>query len=119
MAIGEASFTQACVCGRGFSDLGAFTRHQKACGKGKKRLASVLAKAKEVYQGKRARLAPPNMRFGLDNAETGLSRSSSESRGSEPLAPGPFSLHSVRKVIFNSLLNVGIYSQLPFCSSIQ
>lgn len=49
------SFHQTCVCGRQFTDLGPFTRHKKGCSRGKKRLSGALAKAKEVYQRKRAR----------------------------------------------------------------
>jgi hypothetical protein len=50
-------FSQTCVCGRMFTDLGGFTRHEKGCCKGKKRLFNALNKAKEVYQAKRARLS--------------------------------------------------------------
>ncbi|KIJ61919.1 hypothetical protein HYDPIDRAFT_95568 [Hydnomerulius pinastri MD-312] len=53
----EVVFSQTCICGRAFSDLGTFTCHEKGCRKGKKRLASALEKAKEVYHGKKARLA--------------------------------------------------------------
>lgn len=49
--------TKICVCGRIFTDLGGFTRHEKSCHKGKKRLASALAKAKEIYIAKKARLS--------------------------------------------------------------
>ncbi|KIK19796.1 hypothetical protein PISMIDRAFT_106977 [Pisolithus microcarpus 441] len=52
----EVTFSQTCVCGWMFSDLGAFTCHEKGCCKGKKRLASVLEKVKQVYQRKKARL---------------------------------------------------------------
>jgi hypothetical protein len=97
-AIDEALFTQACVCGRAFTDLGAFTRHQKGCRKGKKRLTSAITKAKEVYQSKRARLGPPSPRFGSDDAETGQLDSSNQNHGSGLLL-GPSLSHSVRTCI--------------------
>ncbi|KIK20578.1 hypothetical protein PISMIDRAFT_12860 [Pisolithus microcarpus 441] len=53
----EVTFSQTCVCGQMFSDLGAFTCHEKGCCKGKKRLASALEKVKQVYQRKKARLS--------------------------------------------------------------
>lgn len=46
----------ACNCGRGFQQESAFTRHQKSCIKGKKRLFSALSKAKDLLgSAKRAR----------------------------------------------------------------
>jgi hypothetical protein len=51
------AFTKICVCGRAFIDLGGFTRHEKSCVKGKKRLSSALSRAKEVYQAKKAKLS--------------------------------------------------------------
>ncbi|KIK22775.1 hypothetical protein PISMIDRAFT_11343 [Pisolithus microcarpus 441] len=53
----EVTFSQTCVCGQMFSDLGAFMHHEKGCCKGKKRLASALEKVKQVYQRKKARLS--------------------------------------------------------------
>lgn len=50
-------FSQTCVCGRTFTDLGGFTRHEKGCRKGKKRLSDALNKAKEAHQAKRTRLS--------------------------------------------------------------
>ena len=58
MADDADTFTQTCVCGRVFSDLGAFTHHEKGCRKGKKQLSNALSKAKEVYQAKKAKLTP-------------------------------------------------------------
>ncbi|KIJ60977.1 hypothetical protein HYDPIDRAFT_31682, partial [Hydnomerulius pinastri MD-312] len=55
------TFARTCVCGREFSSLGAFTLHEKGCQKDKKRLSSALAKAKEVYQAKKARLQAPSL----------------------------------------------------------
>lgn len=57
MSHSQVLITKTCVCGRVFTDLGGFTRHEKSCHKGKKRLASALAKAKEVYIAKKARLS--------------------------------------------------------------
>ena len=62
----DSAFTQTCVCGRVFSDLGAFTRHEKGCCKGKKRLSSALSKAKEVYQAKKAKFTATSSRSSLD-----------------------------------------------------
>lgn len=80
------SFTQTCLsCGRAFSDLGGFTRHEKGCNKGKKRLSSALSKAKEVYRAKKARLTGTSLSLGLANTATGFSSSLSESGPPEPL----------------------------------
>ena len=57
MSDSDVIFTKTCVCGRTFTDLGGFTRYEKSCRKGKKRLISTLTKAKEVYQTKKARLS--------------------------------------------------------------
>ncbi|KAI6012859.1 hypothetical protein BKA83DRAFT_4063774 [Pisolithus microcarpus] len=54
----EATFSQNCVCGQVFSDLDAFTRHEKGCCKGRKRLASALEKVKQAYRSKKARNEP-------------------------------------------------------------
>ncbi|KAF8835994.1 hypothetical protein BDN67DRAFT_911979, partial [Paxillus ammoniavirescens] len=54
MDASERSFTESCICGRDYSDLGALRQHKKSCGRGKKRLADALAVAKEVYHWKRA-----------------------------------------------------------------
>lgn len=71
------SFHQTCVCGRQFTDLGPFTRHEKGCSKGKKRLSGALAKAKEIYQRKRAR---------GQTVERSLVLASEESEPSQPQA---------------------------------
>lgn len=47
------AFTQTCICSQAFSDIGAFTHHEKGCAKGKKRLLDALTKAKDVYQAKK------------------------------------------------------------------
>ena len=46
-------FFQNCVCGRSFLCVSDFTKHERGCTKGKKRLSGALAKAKEVYQRKK------------------------------------------------------------------
>lgn len=51
------TLTKTCVCGRTFTDLGGFTRHEKSCRRGKKRLSEALTRAKEVYHAKKARLS--------------------------------------------------------------
>ena len=51
----SATFSQTCICGHIFTDVGAFSRHEKGCKRGKKCLSSALAKAKEIYQNKRIR----------------------------------------------------------------
>ncbi|KAH7916903.1 hypothetical protein BV22DRAFT_1027256, partial [Leucogyrophana mollusca] len=50
------AFRQTCICGRVFAEVGQFRRHEKGCQKGKKRLSSALAKAREVYQRKKIRI---------------------------------------------------------------
>ena len=52
----STSYCQQCLCGRSFSDTGAFTRHKKSCLKGKKRLANALSHAKESYHSKKCRI---------------------------------------------------------------
>ena len=52
----SSSYRQECLCGRSFDNTGAFTRHKKTCLKGKKRLASVLTGAKELYHHKKRRV---------------------------------------------------------------
>ena len=48
-------FFQTCVCGRCFSRVSDFTKHERGCTKGKKRLSGALSKAREVYQRKKLR----------------------------------------------------------------
>ena len=54
-------FFQSCgYCGRVYTEAGPFTRHAKLCTKGKKRLASALSKAREIYRSnKRPHLQMP------------------------------------------------------------
>ena len=49
-------FCQICVCGRSFSRVSDFTKHERGCAKGKKRLSRALSKAKETYQRKKMRM---------------------------------------------------------------
>lgn len=56
-SMSDPIFSQTCVCGRMFTDLGGFTRHEKGCRKGKKRLSTALNNAKKAHQAKRARLS--------------------------------------------------------------
>ena len=51
-------FFQTCVCGRSFSRVSDFTKHERGCTKGKKRLSGALSKAREVYQRKKLRTGP-------------------------------------------------------------
>ena len=55
-------FYQICVCGRSFSRISDFTKHERGCTKGKKRLSRALSKAKETYQRKK-------IRMGLEEAQ--------------------------------------------------
>jgi len=48
-------FHNICACGRLFSQGGGLKNHQRSCLKTKKCLASVFAKAKEVWQPKKRR----------------------------------------------------------------
>lgn len=48
-------FAQVCICGRSFSNIAAFTKHNRNCQRGKKRLSDALVVAKEIYQNKRPR----------------------------------------------------------------
>ena len=48
----ETTMTQLdCVCGRSFIRDSAFTNHQRTCQTSKKRLASALEKAKQLWKG--------------------------------------------------------------------
>lgn len=70
-------FLQECLgCGRTFSDIGAFTKHGKKCSRGKKRLASALGLAKELYESKKRRLPVPDSNHAID--ELGLETTNSE-----------------------------------------
>ncbi|GBE78735.1 hypothetical protein SCP_0116260 [Sparassis crispa] len=44
-----------CVCGRSFSQSSAFSHHQRACQKAKKRLSDALHKAKETWSSRKKR----------------------------------------------------------------
>jgi hypothetical protein len=46
---------QACACGRAFSTPQAYTNHERTCRKTKKRFASALTKAKEVWESRKRR----------------------------------------------------------------
>ena len=50
-------FHQICVCGRSFSRISDFTKHERGCIKGKKRLSGALSKAKEMYERKKLRMS--------------------------------------------------------------
>ena len=91
----DATFTQTCVCGRVFSDLGAFTRHEKGCRKGKKRLSSALAKAKEIYQAKKAKLTAAGSRSSLDGDNAGPSSSTANDPSTTPEEQLSPTLHQV------------------------
>ena len=48
------AFSRSCnYCGRVYTKAGLLTRHAKLCTKGKKWLAGVLAKAREIYHSKK------------------------------------------------------------------
>lgn len=53
----SVSFTEyhSCACKRTFQQESALTKHQRTCPKTKKRLSSALAKAKEIWNGKKRR----------------------------------------------------------------
>lgn len=50
-----SAWYQLCACGRTFSVLQAYSYHKHSCQKTKKRLASALEKAKEVWETKKRR----------------------------------------------------------------
>ena len=84
-AIPEASFTQTCLCGQAFSDVGLFTQHEKGCTRGKKRLFSTLAKAKKVFQAKKAKLTGSSCIVQSNDVVCGSASPSGEDSPSEPL----------------------------------
>ena len=69
----SATFSQTCICNRVFTDIGAFSRHEKGCKRGKKRLSSALDRAKEVYQRKRTRMSCGGDQPRTKNGEMGPS----------------------------------------------
>ena len=71
-------FTQTCVCGRTFTGLNSFTRHEKGCAKGKKRLAGALSRAREAYRNKKARIQESTA---SDQAADQLAESSQQVQG--------------------------------------
>ena len=52
----STTFSQICICGRVFTNIGAFSQHKKGCKRGKKHLSSALERAKEIYQHKRIQM---------------------------------------------------------------
>jgi hypothetical protein len=53
--LSESAWSQVCDCGRTFSSPQAYSCHKRTCQKTKKRLSSVLARAKEVWQSRKHR----------------------------------------------------------------
>jgi hypothetical protein len=49
------AWCQTCACGRAFSAPHAYTNHERTCQRTKKRLASALVKAKELWVSKKRR----------------------------------------------------------------
>ncbi|KAF8835853.1 hypothetical protein BDN67DRAFT_992306 [Paxillus ammoniavirescens] len=47
------TFSQECICGWSFSDVGAFTRHGKLCKRSKKRISGALTQVQELYKSKK------------------------------------------------------------------
>jgi len=79
-------FFQTCVCGCSFSRVSDFTKHERGCTKGRKRLSGVLSKAKEVYQRKKLR--------------TGLGEAQAERVEGDDILPHPEPVHA-RIFLFN------------------
>lgn len=52
----EAQVLLCEACGRGFTQMNAFSNHISSCRQQKKRMASALGEAKEKYRNKKARL---------------------------------------------------------------
>ena len=67
----SATFSQTCICNRVFTDIGAFSQHEKGCKRGKKPLSSALDRAKEVYQRKRTRMSCRGDQPWTENGEMG------------------------------------------------
>jgi hypothetical protein len=81
-----SSWSQICVCGRQFSVPQAYTCHKRSCQKTKKRLSTVLEKAKDVWQaGKRRKMeekTPSQVGHNLSNKST-----AAEPASDDALAP--------------------------------
>ena len=86
-------FFQTCVCGCSFSRVSDFTKHERGCTKGRKRLSGVLSKAKEVYQRKKLR--------------TGLGEAQAERVEGDDILPHP---EPVRARIF--LFNLAVLTEV-------
>jgi len=50
---GDTTFKETCSCGRTFYFPGALKNHQRSCTKTKKRLASALGKAKDLWTSRK------------------------------------------------------------------
>jgi len=101
MSDSDQTFTQTCVCGRIFTGLTTFTRHEKGCAKGKKRLSGALSKAKEVYRNKKVRIQGA-MDSGQDALEPNLAilEHRAEEHGSVDPASAERESNTVCKIIF-------------------
>lgn len=66
----SAVLSRTCACGRSYDDAGGFTRHQRACPRGKKRLSNALQVAKELYHRKRARFQASDLELEVEQSHT-------------------------------------------------
>src|SRR6267154_2106736 len=74
-----------CTCTCKFTQESAYTKHQRSCTKGKKRLFSALSKAKDLLgSAKRPRL---NANGGRQDARISMESSSMQLRCLQPLSP--------------------------------
>jgi hypothetical protein len=55
----DSTYSQYCSCGKSFSLPGALKYHQRTCSRAKKRLAGVLAKAREAWNDRKKRRIEP------------------------------------------------------------
>lgn len=55
----DSAACATCFCGRSFLQQSAFSNHERVCQKSKKRLSSVLEKAKELWIARKRRRIDP------------------------------------------------------------
>jgi hypothetical protein len=108
----DSAFTQTCVCGRAYADIGAFTRHEKTCRKGKKRLSGALARVKEIYNAKRARRRAPSPILG-SFADGEVANTSSTTCASELFEDQPSC--DPREVCTYEILLLCLWPEFVFC----
>ena len=102
----QPAWSDTCPCGRTFTSTHGYTNHQRNCSKTKKRLSSTLAKAREVRDAKKRRIA------GVAQLETTSPRVAEEVARAE--APGSSSHLAAAQLPLNDTPLPGTQQQVEF-----